>query len=39
MVSLDKEYVKSVERLCKEKGILLIVDEVQTGILERMVWF
>ena len=28
----DKEYIKNVRRLCTEKGILLIIDEVQTGI-------
>ncbi len=28
----DKEYIKKVRKLCDEKGILLIVDEVQTGI-------
>lgn len=32
VVALDREYVKYVERLCKKNGILLIVDEVQTGI-------
>ncbi|MBE6570288.1 MAG: acetylornithine/succinylornithine family transaminase [Ruminococcaceae bacterium] len=29
---LDKEYVRFVAALCEEKDILLIVDEVQTGI-------
>lgn len=29
---LDKEYIESVAQLCKEKDILLIIDEVQTGI-------
>ncbi len=29
---LDKEYVKKVRTFCDEKDILLIVDEVQTGI-------
>lgn len=29
---LEKEYVKEIEKVCREKGILLIVDEVQTGI-------
>ncbi len=29
---LDAEYVKKVRKLCDEKGILLIDDEVQTGI-------
>ncbi len=32
VVVLDKEYVKYVEQICKENNILLIVDEVQTGI-------
>ncbi len=32
VVALDREYVKYVEQFCKENGILLIVDEVQTGI-------
>lgn len=30
--SLDQEYVDAISRICKEKDILLIVDEVQTGI-------
>ena len=29
---LEKEYVKKVEQVCREKGILLVVDEVQTGV-------
>lgn len=32
VMPLDKAYVKEVEAFCKEKDILLIVDEVQTGI-------
>ena len=32
VLPLDKEYVQSVYNLCKERDILLIVDEVQTGI-------
>ena len=28
---LDKEYVQKVAALCKRKGVLLLVDEVQTG--------
>ena len=28
----DKEYIKNVRKLCSEKGILLIIDEVQTGV-------
>lgn len=27
----DVEYMQSVRRLCDEKGVLLIIDEVQTG--------
>jgi acetylornithine/N-succinyldiaminopimelate aminotransferase len=27
----DKEYFQEIEKLCKEKGIVLIVDEVPTG--------
>jgi len=29
---LEKGYVKEIEQICREKGILLIVDEVQTGV-------
>ena len=29
---LDKDYVRELERFCRERDILLIVDEVQTGI-------
>lgn len=32
VMPLDKEYVKDVEALCEENDILLIVDEVQTGV-------
>ena len=28
----DKDYLKQVQALCKQKGILLILDEIQTGI-------
>lgn len=30
--ALEKKYVKEIEEICREKGILLIVDEVQTGV-------
>lgn len=32
VVNLEEAFVKDVEALCQEKGMLLIVDEVQTGI-------
>lgn len=28
----DPEYIKAVEALCRQEGIMLIIDEVQTGI-------
>lgn len=28
----DKDYILAIKKLCEEKGILLIFDEVQTGI-------
>ena len=31
VLALDKEFVLGVERLCREKGALLMIDEVQTG--------
>ncbi|MHB1377623.1 MAG: aspartate aminotransferase family protein, partial [Candidatus Humimicrobiaceae bacterium] len=27
----DKDFIKSLEKICKEKDILLIIDEIQTG--------
>ena len=32
VLPLDREFVQQVEALCREKDILLIIDEVQTGI-------
>ncbi len=32
VIALDKEYVKQVAEICREKDILLIADEVQTGV-------
>lgn len=31
VVPLDKEYIKYIDKVCKEKDIIFIVDEVQTG--------
>ncbi len=32
VVPLSKEYILAVQKLCKERDILLIADEVQTGV-------
>lgn len=32
VVPTDFEYLKTVQKICKEKDILLIIDEVQTGM-------
>ncbi len=32
VMPLDETFVKEAERLCREKDILLIIDEVQTGV-------
>lgn len=32
VISLTQEYTEYIEKVCADKGILLIVDEVQTGI-------
>lgn len=32
VVPLDKEYVKEIRKICDEKDIILIIDEIQTGI-------
>ncbi|MDR0531860.1 MAG: aspartate aminotransferase family protein [Oscillospiraceae bacterium] len=31
VVALDKAYVRAVEALCRERDLLLLIDEVQTG--------
>ena len=32
VMPLDPAYVKEIQKLCKEKDLLLLVDEVQTGV-------
>ena len=32
VLPLDVEYVQAVKKLCEEKGWLLLIDEVQTGV-------
>jgi acetylornithine/N-succinyldiaminopimelate aminotransferase len=32
IIVADYDYIRAVDNLCKQKGILLIIDEVQTGM-------
>lgn len=32
VIPMDPEYLKAVRKLCDEKGILMMMDEIQTGI-------
>lgn len=36
---LTKSYLQDVRRLCDERGLLLIIDEVQTGLARTGRWF
>lgn len=36
---LDAEYPRAVERLCRERGVLLMIDEIQTGLCRTGSWF
>ena len=35
----DAEYLRSVQDLCRERGVLFVVDEVQTGFCRTGRWF
>jgi acetylornithine/succinyldiaminopimelate/putrescine aminotransferase len=35
----DAQYLQSVQKLCRERGILLVIDEVQTGFCRTGKWF
>lgn len=39
VIPADPEYLRAVERLCRERQILLIIDEVQTGFCRTGRWF
>ena len=39
VVPAEPDYLRGVERLCRERGILFIVDEVQTGFCRTGRWF
>lgn len=32
VISLDKDYLKQIQKICNDNDILLIIDEVQTGM-------
>jgi len=39
VIPADVDYLKAVQKLCNERGILFIVDEVQTGFCRTGEWF
>lgn len=39
VIPAEAAYLRGVERLCRERGILLIIDEVQTGFCRTGRWF
>jgi acetylornithine/N-succinyldiaminopimelate aminotransferase len=39
VIAADPEYLRAVRRLCDERGMLLIIDEVQTGLGRTGRWF
>ena len=39
VIPAPEGYLVAVERLCRERGVLLIVDEVQTGMARTGKWF
>jgi predicted acetylornithine/succinylornithine family transaminase len=39
IIPADTAYLQAVQRLCRERGILLIIDEVQTGFCRTGKWF
>jgi predicted acetylornithine/succinylornithine family transaminase len=39
VVPADAAYLQGVQKLCNERGILLIIDEVQTGFCRTGKWF
>lgn len=39
VVPAEAEYLQAVQRLCRERGLLFIIDEVQTGFCRTGEWF
>lgn len=39
VIPADADYLRAVQRLCRERGVLFIIDEVQTGFCRTGRWF
>jgi predicted acetylornithine/succinylornithine family transaminase len=39
VIPADPQYLQAVQKLCRERGVLLIIDEVQTGFCRTGKWF
>jgi predicted acetylornithine/succinylornithine family transaminase len=39
VIPASAEYLQAVQKLCRERGVLLIIDEVQTGFCRTGMWF
>ena len=39
VIPADPQYLQAVQNLCRERGVLLIIDEVQTGFCRTGKWF
>jgi predicted acetylornithine/succinylornithine family transaminase len=39
VIPADPQYLQAVQKLCRERGVLFIIDEVQTGFCRTGKWF